>query len=340
MMKRLLTFFSVSMTLFLLECSGKIEEPILPKRSVLAIAQASKKILSVDPETREIKDFAETGDVPNFIVLPEDGAEGAITVINSGGFTGVSSIQFIFPDGSSKEIPLPQSMNPMEGTWVNQRLYFTDFGKVYSDKVFCLKDDNIVDSFKVGPRPIGIIKYLGYLFVACTGMDSSYQYGEGLLTRVNLTTREIKSLTLSPGASELSLSNAGKIVVLSTGEWNGNSTIYRIDPISLSIEDSVQIQGSLYTLAVSDSLLWAGSFYGDLYSFSFPSLDFLKKENLESTINSVFWDDYSSALWISLGGYSGGPNYILELSGESRNKTLLSGADIGIGYLTIYEPPK
>ena len=258
-------------------------------------------------------------------------------MINSGGFNGVPSIQFIYSDGTSEEIPLPSTMNPMEGVWVDNRLYFTDFGRDYSDKVYVLQGSEITDSFRVGPRPIGIVECSGYLFVASTGMDSLFNYSDGVLTRIDIATGEMDSLLIRSGASEISVTESDKIIVLSTGGWSGNAVLYKVDFLSMSIEDSIEVEETLYSLEVSDSLIWAGSWSGNLYTFSLSPLDLLETEALSTSINWILWDSDRSTLWITAGGYSEGPNYLIKFKEGKREEILLSDSDIGVGYLTVYE---
>jgi hypothetical protein len=313
---------------------GRVEIP--KELALLILAQEAREIYAVNPDSMTFNVFGPTGDVPNYIVDPEGDPQDRITVINSGGFVGVPSIEF-FARGDTlpTEVPLPPQMNPMEGLWYNGILYFTDFGKTYSNKVYLFDGESVLDSIEVGSRPVGIAQFDDYLFVACTGMDSTYNYGTGSLYRIDLKGGGIDSLALSSGTSELAATDHGLLLLAFT--WFPPSFVYRIDPDSLKVLDSLSLNSTFSVIEASDSVFWLGSWEGKLAKFRLPDMQQIEEMDLESNINSIHFDEKTGSLWVSVGGYSGDANFVVRIKEGKIEKIMLSDTDIGIGHLRMVE---
>ncbi len=329
----LLFWFSIFV---LLEgCQKRDLEGVGSKKGfVLFVAQAERALYYLDPETNDIGLFCETGDVPNFISTLDKQGECQYTLINSGGFTGSPSLEFIDAFGNViEEYPLPTYMNPMEGVWVGTRFYFTDFGKVFSKWVYVYESGKIVDSVKVGPRPVGIARQKDYLFVACTGLDSLYRYKSGSLYRIDVQTRNVDSVLIDTGASIVLPYGDQTLYVLSTGGWDGKSTLYCVDPESMDIFKSIRLKVQAYTMTITDSLLFVGSWDGRLLKFELLTMEPVEEVDLGSPINHLAYDSERGVLWGTLGGYSGGKNEILKMVGDEITKITVSESDVGVGHL-------
>lgn len=281
--------------------------------------------------------------MPNFLLIVGDLGY----VVNSG-YPGSPSLSKIYlrDNAPIAEYPLPSSADPMEAVFLNNLLYVTDFGSTYSEDVLVLEDCNLIDSIRVGKRPSGITAYTGDLYVTATCINEDYSYDSvSFLYKVDPVKEEKESLALRPNALKVAVGSDSFIYALSGGSYtnwspDGNSGLYKIDPGSFQLVDSVvSFNVNLSYLTLTSGKAALASWYGDVFIVDLNSFTISDFFSTGQGIGGILFK--GDTLFINTGSYTGAENLLLTYrDGILDTVAVLSSEDVGAGYMALYEEPE
>lgn len=317
------------LVLSIISCSEDSEEPKYTEGDKILIAfQNTRKVYYFLQDSQKFYFLFNSGDVPNQFIL----GDNEIFLINSGGFTGSPSIQrYNLIDNSLRTFPLDNALNPLFGIYDSGKLYFTDFGKFYSEKVYAFKDQ-LIDSLVVSNRPIDIKLCDNFLIVSTNGMKEDYSYDTiSKVFKISKNLQKIDSLIVYPGASNIEV--VGNIAFLvSTGIYNQTpARIYKIDCQNFRKIDSVTISKNIYSSGISSQYLILGSWDGWIYVLN-HNLNILDSLKISHSIN--FIHSFGNRFYITANGFSHNPNYIIIYGPFVKADSFkFSDEDLGVGPL-------
>lgn len=315
------------MVLSFISCSEDNEEPkYIESDKILIAFQNTRKVYYFLEDSQKFYFLFNSGDVPNQFIL----GNNEIFLINSGGFTGSPSIQrYDLKNNSLSTFPLDNALNPLFGVYDNEKIYFTDFGKYYSEKIYIFKNQ-LIDSLAVSNRPIDIKLCANFLIVSTNGMRSDYSYDTiSKVFKISKNLQKIDSLIVFPGASNIEV--IGDIVFLvSTGIYNQTpARIYKIDCLNFKKIDSITISRNIYSSGVSSEYLILGSWDGWIYVLN-HNLTILDSFKISHSIN--FIHSFENKFYIAVNGFSHNPNYLIIYSPFVKADSFkFSDEDLGIG---------
>lgn len=301
------------------------------------IGQNTQRIYAI--YQNQIVDSFTTGTrpVPNHFIISND----TFIVVNSGGFSGDGSIAFI-RNNIIYELLLPSHMNPMQIVKVNNKLYFTDFGNTFNNKVYIIQNYNIVDSITVSKRPDGIAYCFGYIFVASTGINSDYSYDDtSSVHRINPSNNNTTRIRVRSNAKSIKCDN-NFVYVMTAGTYvnwqsQNNSTIYKIEPISFTIIDSTRNLENVFEFAVGNNYIFAGVWkFDSVKVYKINKNDFNQIDSFKLNFGGFGGVDYDGEYFkFSLGGFTGGSNaiYVLRESDNFSYYYTHHNNDVGSGYI-------
>ncbi|MCX7947596.1 MAG: hypothetical protein N2504_03295 [candidate division WOR-3 bacterium] len=302
------------------------------------IGQNTQRIYAI--YQNQIVDSFTTGTrpVPNHFIISND----TFIVVNSGGFSGDGSIAFIRNNNIIYELLLPSHMNPMQIVKVNNKLYFTDFGNTFNNKVYIIQNYNIVDSITVSKRPDGIAYCFGYIFVASTGINSDYSYDDtSSVHRINPSNNNTTRIRVRSNAKSIKCDN-NFVYVMTAGTYvnwqsQNNSTIYKIEPISFTIIDSTRNLENVFEFAVGNNYIFAGVWkFDSVKVYKINKNDFNQIDSFKLNFGGFGGVDYDGEYFkFSLGGFTGGSNaiYVLRESDNFSYYYTHHNNDVGSGYI-------
>lgn len=188
-------------------------------------------------------EFIGTGMYPNDMIS----SDNKLYVINSGSHTIVcyERNDSGLVVGGILDLGATQNSNPMDLTTDGNNIYISCLG---SDEVIVIDQfaKGIIKRIKVGLSPTGIVYNNKYIYVACTGMDSMYNYGDGYIYKISTTNYDIID-SCKVGINSQFLINVNDDLHIScTGDYsNITGKIYIIGTNdTLYIKDSIDIGGT------------------------------------------------------------------------------------------------
>lgn len=106
---------------------------------------------------------------------------------------------------------------------------------------------SLVSKKYVGKSPEGLMIFKKRAYVACTGFDwNTYDYGQGQVAVYDIAADSVvRRINVGENPQFLALDSVGRIHVVCTGNYYSTfGHVYIIDPIALSVIDSVNVGGS------------------------------------------------------------------------------------------------
>jgi len=277
--------------------------------------------------------------VPNYMLISND----TFIIVNSGGFSDDGSIAFIKNKNLIYEMLLPSYMNPMQAIKINNKIYFTDFGDIFNNKVYVIQNYNIVDSITVYKRPSGISYCFGKIFVVSTGINSDYSYDDSsFVHKIDPITHNVLSLKLRSNANGVKCDN-NYVYVMTSGTYDNNfnplnnSTIYKIEPNSFTILDSTRNLENLTDFAIGNNYILAGVWkFDSVKVYRINKNDFNIIDSFKLNYGGLGGIDFDGQFFkFSLGGFTGSLNviYVLNEADNSDYYFVHHNNDVGSGFI-------
>jgi len=316
------------LALSVLGCKKEVQTPEIKLGDKILIAfQNSKKVYYFLPDSQKFYFLFNTGDVPNYFILNNN----EVYLINSGGFNGSPSIQkFNFINNEVSNFLLPENLNPLSGVILNNNIYFTDFGKFYSENIYVF-NGQIIDSLKISNRPIDIKVLDSFLIVSTNGMRADYSYDTiSKVFKISINSlKKVDSLIVFPGASNICIYK-DTIFLVSTGIYNQtNSRIYKIYGKTFEKLDSLNLSKNIFYADLNDNYLVLGSWDGWIYVLS-HNLSVIDSLKISNSINFIY--SFGDKFYITANGFSFNPNYLMIYKPFSKLDSIkFSNEDLGIG---------
>lgn len=303
------------------------------------IGQSTKQVYMI--YQNQIVDSFPTGTraVPNYLISFGD----TFVIVNSGGFSDDGSIAFIRNKNIIYELLLPSFMNPMEAVKVNNKIYFTDFGDNFNDKIYVVQNYQIIDSIKVYKRPSSITYCFDYIFSTSTGINSNYSYDDSsFVHKINPSNNSVLNLKLRPNANGVKCDN-NYVYVMTSGTYDNNfnplnnSTIYKINPLTFQIIDSTKNLENVSSFAVGNNYILAGVWkFDSVKVYKINKNNFSLIDSFKLNYGGLGGIDFDGEFFkFSLGGFTSGPNVIYALK-ESDNTSyyfIHHNNDVGSGFI-------
>ncbi len=312
---------------------------ILITYGAYVIGQNTQKVYKIYQD--QILDSFPTGTrpVPNYLYIYGD----TFLIVNSGGFSGDGSLAFIVNKNIIYELFLPSSFNPMQAVKVNNKIYFTDFGDSYNDKIYIVQNYQILDSIKVYKRPTAITYCFGYIFAVSTGINANYSYDDSsFVHKIDTNNNSVINLKVRSNANGVKCDNQ-YIYVMTSGTYDqnfnplNNSTIYKINPITFTIIDSTKNLQNLTDFAVGNSYIMAGVWkFDSVVVYRINKNNFSQIDSFKLNYGGLGSIDFDGQfLKFSLGGFTNGPNaiYVLDESTNSSYYFVHHNNDVGSGFI-------
>jgi hypothetical protein len=277
--------------------------------------------------------------VPNYLINFSD----TFVIVNSGGFSDDGSIAFIKNNNIINEILLPSFMNPLEAVKVNDKIYFTDFGDVFNNKIYIIQNFQIVDSIIVYKRPSSITYCFGYIFSTSTGINSDYSYDDSsFVHKINPMNNGVLNLKVRSNANGVKCDN-NYVYVMTSGTYDNNfnplnnSTIYKINPITFQIIDSTRNLENVSSFAVGNNYILAGVWkFDSVKVYKINKSNFSLIDSFKLNYGGLGGIDFDGQFFkFSLGGFTSGPNviYVLNESDNSSYYFTHHNNDVGSGFI-------
>ena len=303
------------------------------------IGQSTKQVYVI--YQNQIVDSFPTGTraVPNYLISFGD----TFVIVNSGGFSDNGSIAFVRNKNIIYELLLPSFMNPMEAVKINNKIYFTDFGDTFNDKIYIIQNYQIIDSIKVYKRPSSITYCFGYIFSTSTGINSNYSYDDSsFVHKINPSNNSVLSLKLRSNANGVKCDN-NYVYVMTSGTYDNNfnplnnSTIYKINPLTFQIIDSTRNLENVSSFAVGNNYILAGVWkFDSVKVYKINKNNFSVIDSFKLNYGGLGGIDFDGEFFkFSLGGFTSGPNviYVLRESDNSSYYFIHHNSDVGSGFI-------
>lgn len=211
-------------------------------KGIFVLNGNSKMISFLNLENDSVNfEFTGTGDAPNDMLYLND----KLYVINS---LSHSMATYTRTDSGltyNSSTDLGATNNPYDIASDGGKLFVTCF---VSNEVVIIDPSSkvILDRIDVGLSPEGIIYLNGFIYVACTGMDTLYNFGDGYIYKINTSNYEIVD-SCKVGVNAQFLINVNNdLHITCTGNYS-------------SIFGKMYIVGTQDSLFVKDSLDVGGS---------------------------------------------------------------------------------
>jgi len=189
-----------------------------------------------------------TGTTPNSLKKLGD----YFYLVNSG-FGGTPTIQKIdFHENTVVDsFVLPMGSNPWDITWDGSNFYVTSY--TY-DRVYKLSNNgDIIDSVSAGISPEGILFFNGKLYVVASYYDrNNYSTNVGYLYEFTPDLSKIDSLRLFVNPTLIVTDS--EYLYIAGGDYAAGGNIYKITPDTLSILDSLGLQGTPGAFVVKNGM--------------------------------------------------------------------------------------
>ncbi len=239
-----------------------------------------------------------TGTTPNDIKQRGD----SIFVVNSG-FGGTPSFEIFSVGDDIKSLlryPLPQGSNPYAFVLVDNKAYITasKSGNVY---VLDIVSGKIEDSIKVGLWPEGIVSKEASIYVACSGLDSSFNYNDGYVYIINRD-KVVDSIKVGMNPQDMIVDRAHRLHVLCTGNYNDiMGEIYVLEKEEVVDSLDLGISASVIALDRDERVLIADFATGTLL-YNSIDLTWIKDKNSPLNVKPVggFAFDSSNEIYITV----------------------------------------
>ncbi|MEO0202542.1 MAG: T9SS type A sorting domain-containing protein [candidate division WOR-3 bacterium] len=280
-----------------------------------------------------------TRPVPNYLTIFGD----TFLVVNSGGFSGDGSLAFINNKNVIYELFLPNYMNPMQAVRVNNKIYFTDFGDVFNDKIYIVQGFQIIDSITVYKRPSAISYCFGYIYATSTGINSDYSYDDSsFVHKINPDNNIVLNLRLRSNSNGVKC-DGQYVYVMTSGTYDNNfnplnnSAIYKIDPNNFVILDSTRNLQNVSAFAIGNNYILAGVWkFDSVLIYKINKNDFNEIDSFKLNYGGLGDIDFDGQFFkISLGGFTSGPNaiYVLDESNNNYYYFVHHSNDVGSGFI-------
>ncbi len=303
------------------------------------IGQNTQKVYKI--YQNQIIDSFSTGTrpVPNYLYIYND----TFLIVNSGGFSGDGSLAFIVNKNIIYELFLPSSFNPMQAVKVNNKIYFTDFGDLYNDKIYIVQNYQIIDSIIVYKRPTGITYCFGYIFAVSTGINADYTYDDSsFVHKIDHNNNSVINLKVRSNANGVKCDNQ-YVYVMTSGTYDqnfnplNNSTIYKINPLTFTIVDSTKNLQNLTDFAIGNNYIIAGVWkFDSVLVYKINKNDFSQIDSFKLNYGGLGGIDFDGQFFkFSLGGFTSGPNaiYILDENTNNSYYFVHHSNDVGSGFI-------
>ena len=322
--------------LALTACSEKEETGMSSAGNRIYVLQDISETVSIydiDNDTL-LSDVFLTGNTPNYIVFDRDRGY----IVNSG-FTGDASITMFNPNTNEKiaDFPLPSGSNPYAAAVADGRLFVT---LLLRDIVYILDGEtgDLIDSIPVKSGPEGIIAVSDAIYVACTGIQPDYSYGDAWVLKIDPETLEIiDSLKVGINLQALAVDSAGRLHAVATGDYSGwEGRVYIIDPDGLILLDSLLIGGYPGNITINaDNIAYLTDWNLGLLSYDATTLTPIHNADdpIEVGTGSMGIDvDGENRIYVTL--YSASDtNWLKIISGDSVLTSINLGTAVGASAL-------
>ncbi len=218
-------------------------------RTLYVVNGFSSTLSKVDLENGVVSDhIVALGDLPNDIVIMSDVAY----VVNSG--SADLTVIDLTTDSVTDVIDLGTGNNPWSAAFYGDGLLYVTNFETGSVSAVDLDSGSVVGSIGVGTAPEGLLAVGDRLYVANSGYTSG-GYEPGTVSVIDLGADTLVA-TVSVGINpqDLVVDPQGEINVVCTGDyWSTWGSVYCIDPLTLTVTDSISTGGTPGRAAISNT---------------------------------------------------------------------------------------